>query len=204
MGGINRREWLAKAALAGTAVALSATSAKSARAARNNPQWAQSIRAGLDWLAQHQSSRGQWSTPSYPVAMAALAGTALIGSGSTTTQGPYAKHIARCTDYLISKCRSNGLIGEPDSDNRYTYGHGFSMLMLSQVLGEEGYEDRRKELIDVLNRSVDFCCKAQTTEGGWGYMSAKDGANYDEVRPPLRRCRACAGAVTRGYLYRPM
>ena len=196
-----RREWLKQTALAGTALACGARAARASASvapAGTNPQWTQSIRSGLDWLAQHQSSRGQWSTPSYPVALAALAGTALIGSGSTTTQGPYAKHIARCTDYLISKCRNNGLIGDPESDNRYTYGHGFSMLMLSQVLGEEGYEDRRKELIDVLNRSVDFCCKAQTTEGGWGYMSAKDGANYDEGSTTITQVQGLRGCRNAG------
>ncbi len=203
MNSTNRRAWLRQATLASSALACGPlapgrVSATEYAPAAENPQWKQAIRAGLDWLAQHQSSRGQWSTPVYPVAMAALAGTALVGSGSTTTQGPYAKHIARCTDYLISKCRNNGLIGDPESDNRYTYGHGFSMLLLSQVLGEEGYEDRRKELIDVLNRAVDFCSKAQTTEGGWGYMSAKDGANYDEGSTTITQVQGLRGCRNAG------
>ncbi len=198
MSNLNRRKWLESASLLGTAAALHATTSTSDAAPRANPQWTQSIRAGLDWLAQNQSTRGQWNTPAYPVAMAALAGTALVGSGSTTTQGVYAKHIARCTDFLISKCRDNGLIGDPASDNRYTYGHGFSMLLLSQVLGEEGYEDRRNELIDVLNRSVDFCCKAQTTAGGWGYISAKDGANYDEGSTTITQVQGLRGCRNAG------
>ena len=130
--------------------------------------------------------------------MAALAGTALICSGSTTTQGPYSKQIARCTDFLISKCRPNGLIGDPNSDNRYTYGHGFAMLMLSQVLGEEGYEDRREELIDVLNAAVQFCCNAQTDAGGWGYVSAKDGANYDEGSTTITQVQGLRGCRNAG------
>ena len=32
------------------------------------------------------------------------------------------------------------------TDNRYTYGHGFAMLFLSQVLGEEEDVERREEL----------------------------------------------------------
>ena len=113
---------------------------------------AKSITKGLNWLGRTQSSRGQWNTQVYPTAMAALAGTALIASGSTTTQGPYAKEIARASDYLISKSRDNGLIGDPQTDSRYTYGHGFSMLLLSQVLGEEGLLDRREELVEVLDQ----------------------------------------------------
>lgn len=170
-----------------------------AQSAQRVPQrWQQSIRSGLDFLARTQSSRGQWNTPAYPVAMAALAGTALLASGSTTTQGPYSKHIARCTDFLISKSRTNGLIGDPASDIRYTYGHGFSMLFLSQVLGEEGYEDRRAELLDVLNRAVDFCCKAQTTAGGWGYVSARDGANYDEGSTTITQVQGLRGCRNAG------
>ena len=167
-------------------------------AARLQPRWEDSIRRGLDWLARNQTTRGQWNTPPYPVALSALAGIALIGSGSTTTQGPYKTQIARCTDYLISKCRNNGLIGDPTSDNRYTYGHGFSMLFLSQVLGEEGYEDRREELLDVLNRAVEFCCNAQTSAGGWGYVSARDGANYDEGSTTITQVQGLRGCRNAG------
>ena len=169
-----------------------------AQSARLEPAWEQSIRSGLDYLARTQSSRGQWNTPVYPTALAALAGMALICSGSTTTQGPYAQQIARCTDFLISKSRPNGLIGDPASDNRYTYGHGFSMLMLSQVLGDEGYEDRRRELIDVLNSAVDFCSFAQTDAGGWGYVSARDGANYDEGSTTITQVQGLRGCRNAG------
>ncbi|MEZ6136176.1 MAG: prenyltransferase/squalene oxidase repeat-containing protein [Pirellulaceae bacterium] len=167
-------------------------------ASRRDAATEQSVRMGLDYLAKTQSSRGQWNTASYPTALAALAGTALICSGSTTTQGPYSKQIARCTDFLISKCRPNGLIGDPTSDNRYTYGHGFSMLMLSQILGEEGYEDRRRELIEVLRAAVEFCCNAQTDAGGWGYVSARDGANYDEGSTTITQVQGLRGCRNAG------
>jgi squalene cyclase len=218
----NRRTWLRNTLATAAGIGLTQTGpgylleGKRAFAgpASENADWQRSIRRGLDFLARTQNTRGQWNTPTYPTALAALAGTALICSGSTTTQGPYAKNIARCTDFLISKCRPNGLIGDPLTDNRYTYGHGFSMLMLSQILGEEGYEDRRNELIDVLNRAVRFCCSAQTDAGGWGYVSAKDGAQYDEGSTTvtqvqgLRGCRNAGIAVpaeaierARNYIY---
>ncbi|MEZ6106394.1 MAG: hypothetical protein R3B96_09845 [Pirellulaceae bacterium] len=56
---------------------------------------------------------------------------------------------------MLSKVRDNGLIGD-QSDNHYTYGHGFSMLFLSQVLGEEEDEDRRAELVECLVKAVEF------------------------------------------------
>lgn len=201
----NRRDWIKRSLGSITGLALTNTIAQVANGraavaspAFENPEWQQSVRRGLDFLARTQNTRGQWNTPTYPTALAALAGTALICSGSTTTQGPYAKQIARCTDFLISKCRPNGLIGDPLTDNRYTYGHGFSMLMLSQVLGEEGYEDRREELIDVLNRAVTFCCSAQTDAGGWGYVSAKDGAQYDEGSTTVTQVQGLRGCRNAG------
>jgi hypothetical protein len=168
------------------------------RASDRDPAWNDAIRNGLEYLAKTQSSRGQWNTPPYPVAIAALAGTALLCSGSTITQGPYAKQLSRTTDFLISRSRSNGLIGDPDADQRYTYGHGFSMLFLSQVLGEEGLQDRRDDLVSVLNKAVEFCGKAQTPAGGWGYISAKDGNDYDEGSTTITQVQGLRGCRNAG------
>jgi len=59
---------------------------------------------------------------------------AMLSEGSTATQGKYSDNIRRAVDYLVRQSRPNGLIGDPVRDDRYTYGHGFSMLFLSQVL----------------------------------------------------------------------
>ena len=73
-------------------------------AAKKNPAWEKAIKQGLDWVARTQSPiRGNWTAGNYPTAMTALAGTALICSGSTTTQGPYAKNIRRSVDYLLTR-----------------------------------------------------------------------------------------------------
>ena len=96
------------------------------------------VRQGLDYLSSQQNRQGYWiaNDGQYRVAMTALAGIALLAEGSTATTGRYARQISNATDYLISMSRSNGLIGFRD-DFHYTYGHGFSMLFLSQVYGEE-------------------------------------------------------------------
>jgi hypothetical protein len=147
---------------------------------------------------RNQSSRGQWNTPPYPTAIAALAATAMLCSGSTATQGPYAKAISRAADFLLSKSRDNGLIGEPVADIRYTYGHGFSMLFLSQVLGEEGFLERRKELVEALRKAVQFCGQAQTPSGGWGYVSARDGNDYDEGSTTITQVQGLRGCRNAG------
>ncbi|HJN66370.1 MAG TPA: hypothetical protein QF761_09225, partial [Pirellulales bacterium] len=97
------------------------------------------VQRGLEWIAQEQSRLGHWEANEgrYPTAMTALAGLALLSEGSTTTQGRYARNIRMAVDYLTSRSNPNGLIGDPRRDDRYTYGHGFAMLFLSQLLGEE-------------------------------------------------------------------
>ncbi len=196
---VRRRGFLAGALASGLALASSADrSGQRCEAAERNPKWDAATRRGLDFLARTQSSRGQWNTPPYPVAVTALAGLALLCSGSTVTQGPYSKQIARTTDYLLSQSRKNGLIGDPQNDQRYTYGHGFSMLFLSQVLGEEGLQDRRDDLVETLDRAVAFCGKAQTPAGGWGYVSAKDGQDYDEGSTTITQVQGLRGCRNAG------
>ena len=71
---------------------------------------------GPHWLEAQQSRRGSWSANEgrYPTAMTALAGTALLMEGSTTSQGRYAEPIRLAVDYLVSRSRTNGLIGDPE------------------------------------------------------------------------------------------
>lgn len=87
--------------------------------------------------------------------MTALAGTAMLAEGSTTTSGKYSRNIRLAVDYLLSMSRPNGLIGYRE-DYHYTYGHGFSMLFLSQVYGEEEDVQRREEIRGVLTSAVQF------------------------------------------------
>lgn len=196
---LRRRDWI-RTATALTVAGSVAMHSRPARAAfgERRARWDESIAKGLGWLSRTQSSRGQWNTQVYPTAMAALAGTALIASGSTTTQGPYAKELARASDFLISKSRDNGLIGDPQTDSRYTYGHGFSMLFLSQILGEEGLLDRREELVDVLSKAVEFSGNAQTAAGGWGYVSAREGNDFDEGSTTITQVQGLRGCRNAG------
>ena len=68
---------------------------RDAAAATYTPAWTRAIDRGLQWMVRNQSPRGRWMAGTYPTAMTALGGTALIASGSTATQGPYAKNIRR-------------------------------------------------------------------------------------------------------------
>ncbi|MHB8897571.1 MAG: prenyltransferase/squalene oxidase repeat-containing protein [Thermoguttaceae bacterium] len=171
-----------------------------APAAGGDPDVRRAVDRGLEWLASQQSRLGYWSASNdrYPTAMTAMAGIALISEGSTTTQGKYASHLRRAVDYLVARSRTNGLIGDPDRDDRYTYGHGFSMLFLSQMLGEEEDAIRREQLVDILTRAVEFTGRAQTAAGGWGYVSAKDGNEFDEGSTTITQVQGLRGCRNAG------
>lgn len=171
----------------------------SARASMvDDPKTNAIVTQGLDWLAYNQHKLGHWTAQGrYPAAMTALAGMAFLCEGSTTTQGKYAENLRRAVDFLTRRSRPNGLIGDV-TDDRYTYGHGFAMLFLSQVLGEEEDLERREELIDVLTRAVIFTGQAQTAAGGWGYVSAKDGGGYDEGSTTITQVQGLRGCRNAG------
>ncbi len=181
-----------------TAVVCLALFASQASAA--DPDVRRSVDQGLEWLASQQSRLGHWTANNnrYPTAMTAMAGMALLCEGSTTTQGKYAANVRRAVDYLVARSRTNGLIGDPDRDDRYTYGHGFSMLFLSQVLGEEEDSIRREQLVDVLTQAVQFTGRAQTDAGGWGYVSAKDGQGFDEGSTTITQVQGLRGCRNAG------
>jgi hypothetical protein len=191
------RQPLWRLAIAALCAAVLLVRPAAATAAKGDPRVRAAVASGLEYLADTQSRVGNWTAKNgaYPTAMTALAGIALLCEGSTTTQGKYQENVRRAVDYLINRSRDNGLIGDPTTDDRYTYGHGFSLLFLSQVLGEEEDEARRTKLVDVLTRAVEFTGRAQTKPGGWGYVSAKDGDNFDEGSTTvtqiqgLRSCR---------------
>ena len=167
-------------------------------AEKKDPKIKLAAQRGLDWLVGEQHRSGYWEANQgqYRVAMTALVGNAMLCEGSTTTRGRLAKSIAKAVDYLVDTAQPNGLIGYKH-DYHYTYGHGFSMLFLSQVYGEEESAQRREKLKEVLTKAVQFCGEAQTPDGGWGYVSAKDGNNFDEGSTcvtQVQGLRACRNA----------
>jgi len=182
------------------AAAIMAAGSRPVTAARKqrDPKVTRAISRALDYLKREQRRQGYWEAnqTQYRVAMTALAANAMLCEGSTTTTGKYAREVQLAVDFLLDQAKPNGLIGYP-RDYRYTYGHGFSMLFLSQVFGEEEDADRRTRLKKVLKKAVVFSAQAQTKRGGWGYVSAKDGNDFDEGSTCITQVqglRACRNA----------
>ena len=117
----------------------------------------------------------------------------MLMEGSTLREGKYADHLRRSVDWLMDRAQNSGLIGNPNNPTeaaRYMYGHGFGLLFLASVYGEEEDADRRKKLEKLLTKAVEFTRKAQTTRGGWGYVSAADGSDFHEGSVTITQIQA--------------
>src|SRR3954470_10197094 len=126
------------------------------------------VNKGLEWLAKQQHRDGHWEAPGaqYATAMTGMAGVAPLCGGSTIREGKYKDNIRRAADWLIGVYQPNGLIGDPNAQNGglgYLYGHGFSMMFISQLYGEEEDADRRKKFEDMLTKGAAFSYSAQTS-----------------------------------------
>jgi hypothetical protein len=160
------------------------------------------LHKGLSYLVSQQNKDGHWQATgkAYPTAMTGICGMALLMEGSTVREGQYKDNLRRACDYLISKARPNGLIGDPNmpgESERYMYGHGFAILFLSCVYGEEGEGERRERLQAILTRGCQFTYEAQTSRGGWGYISAKE-SGYDEGSVTITQVQALRAARNAG------
>lgn len=161
------------------------------------------IDKGLAYLAGRQHKDGYWvaAGDQFRVAMTGLAGTALLAEGGPGGKGKYAGNVRKAADWLVARSQKDGLLGDrkdPSEAGRYMFGQGFGVLFLSSVYQLEDDGPRRKALKDVLTRAVAFLGKAQTTRGGWGYVSAADGGDFDEGAVTITEVQALRAARLAG------
>lgn len=174
-----------------------------ARADEIAPRYREVIHKGLEYIAKQQQRDGHWegNGGGYPTTITALCGMALLMEGSTLREGKYADPLRRAVDWLMERSQRNGLLGNPNNPTeavRYMYGHGYTLLFLAQVYGEEEDGDRRRKLEAILTRAVDFTGKAQTPRGGWGYLSSADGGGFDEGSVTVTQVQALRAARNAG------
>jgi hypothetical protein len=164
------------------------------------------IAKGLEWVAKQQNRDGHWeaSAGRYPTAMTGLAAMSLLMEGSTLREGKYAAQVRKAADWFMERSQRNGLLANPNNlldRERYMYGHGFGLLFLACVYGEEEDGERRQRLQDILTRAVQFTGKAQTTRGGWGYLANGcnvEGDDLDEGSVTITQVQALRAARNAG------
>ena len=195
---------LARVGLVGLAVAaLSATPAAADDGAKKKGDADAVIDKGLDWLKRNQAPDGHWEAQGgqYPTTMTALAGMCLLMEGSTLREGKYSDNLVKAVNWFMARSQPSGQLGNPlnpTESQRYMYGHGFGLLFLASVYGEEEDADRRKKLEAMLKKAVEFCGKAQTKKGGWGYVTAADGGDFDEGSVTITQLQGLRAAKNAG------
>lgn len=170
-------------------------------------KYREAVRKGLEYLNKHQMKDGHWGAngDQYPVSMTALSGLAMLMEGSTVREGQYSKQIRKAADWMMERSMRgggrDGLIGNPDhptEQGRYMYGHGFGMLFLACVYGDEEDRERREKLKDILTRAVKYCGAAQSTQGGWFYTSKAEGGDNDEGSVTITQMQGLRAARNAG------
>jgi hypothetical protein len=191
------------------ALVLVGWAAGAVRAEEVPAEYRATVKKGLEWLAHNQSKDGHWEAfgGQYPVTMTAMGGMALLMEGSTIREGRYKDNIRRAVDWLMQRTTpATGQIGNPSipgEAGRYMYGHGFAMLFLSCVVGEEEEGDRRRRLVEILEKAAKFSHDAQTNRGGWGYVSAREGNNFDEGSVTVTQMQGLRAARNAGIVVPP-
>lgn len=172
-----------------------------------SPEAKAAIDRGLAYLARRQSRDGSWSNQSrygaYPVAMTSLAGLAMLMDGNTTTQGRFAPQVDRAARFLQRAATPGGLIAHAEREARPMYGHGFSMLFLSQLQGMTEDAARAADIHGVLSRAVQLTAQAQSAGGGWYYTAnshADEGSVTITQVQALRSCRNVGVAVPKAVI----
>ena len=83
----------------------------------------------------------------------------MLMEGSTLREGRHADRLRRAVDWFLDNTRPSGQLGNPKNQieaQRYMYGHGYGMLFLASIYGEEEDGDRRKKLEETLTKAVEF------------------------------------------------
>ena len=128
------------------------------------------IRRGISFLVEKQNGVGAFSS-TYPVAVTALSGLALLGAGAEFGSGPDGQALEKAVDYLISPIRSNdrGYLEDRGESRSRMHGHSYAILFLSQVIGQVPTPQRDEQIRKVIRSGVKLILSCQTKLGGWGY-----------------------------------
>ena len=158
---------------------------------------------GLEWLKKQQQADGHWEIQggAHPTAMTGVAGQALLMEGSTLREGKYSDQVLKAVKWCMGRAQPTGQLGNPrnpQEQQQYIYGHGFALLFLASAYGQEEDADTRKKLEGVLQRAVKYSGNAQTSRGGWGYVSAKEMNDFDEGSTTITQLQALRAAKNAG------
>ena len=116
----------------------------------------------LEWLAKNQEKDGSYGKKiqlGTNPAIVGFAGLAFLAGGSVPGRGKYSENVKKIGDFLVSKQRPDGLIGQT------MYEHGFSTVAMCELYGMT----RKEEYKGVVQNAVNLILSCQNAKGGWRY-----------------------------------
>ncbi len=186
-----------------TALIVALIAAEAVSAADRRPEGVtlevlRAIQAGTNYLARTQNHDGSWNNMggwgTYPTAMTALAGTALLSTGSTATEGPQSRAVRKATEFVVRAAQPSGLIATPAEEGRSLHGHGFALIFLAQAYGMEQDRSTEQRIRNVLVRGVRITERSQSRAGGWLYSPDNEGDEGSVTVTQIQGLRACRDA----------
>lgn len=143
------------------------------------PEAEAAIAKAQAYLARTQGRDGSWraggSYSSYPLAMTALAGTALMAGGHTPVEGKYSANVRKAVDYVLSCSSASGLIARIGEEQRPMFGHGYAMMFLAEAYGMEQDTARQARIKRALDKAILLTGRSQSSAGGWLYTPDSSG-----------------------------
>jgi hypothetical protein len=152
-----------------------------------SPETEAAVQAALKWLAAHQSPDGHWDAEQFGAGredfvlgqnrngagrkantgVTGLALLAMLGSGNTHLDGPYADNVRRGLNYLLSVQGTDGNLGGQAESFAFMYSHGIASFAMS----EDYAMTRDRRLEKPLRAAIGFTVAAQQPiGGGWRYQ----------------------------------
>lgn len=162
------------------------------------------VEEALRWLASNQSPEGYWDASDHGAGkveltkegldtrgaevregipgveadsgVTALAILAFLGAGYTHEEGPYADHVDRGLNWLISQQDEYGFLGGKATYYAKAYCHGMATYALAEAYGMRSDPTLPSPLKEPLQKAIDYILDNQhPSDGGWRYRKGETG-----------------------------
>ncbi len=159
------------------------------------------IEESLKYIASKQRGDGgydaRYSATNGEVVMTSLVCLALLASGSTQTEGPYAENLRKGVDFVSKNCgkaaTAEELAGFPPGNwNQTNWGYAYTAIFLCQVYQiapSDGLKAKLEETMAAIERG-------QEASGGWAHGPGGPNAlKYVELQIAGNWCLCALGAL---------
>lgn len=162
------------------------------------------VEEALRWLATNQTKEGYWDASDHGAGqveltkdgldtrgaevrggipgveadsgVTALAILAFLGAGYTQEEGPYAEHVDRALNWLITQQDEDGFLGGKATYYARAYCHGMATYALAEAYGMRSDPTLPSPIREPLEKAIGYILENQhPSDGGWRYRKGETG-----------------------------